>query len=189
MKGWLQLFSAEMESWLALQVAPQHENKVATILDYKGFEQFFPTYNSKRHWSDRVKIIMRPLFPGYIFCRSPRSKTAAILATPGVNRIVSFGGKPCVIPDEEIARLHSIVKAGMDPRPFPYLNTGQRVRIIRDGVLFGMVGILTKIKNRSRLVVSVDMIAKSISIEVDYQDVASEDKYGSVECNQRMLVT
>jgi transcriptional antiterminator NusG len=176
------LFFSEMESWLALQVAPQHENKVATILDYKGFEQFFPTYKSRRLWSDRIKVIIRPLFPGYIFCRSRRSKIAAILATPGVNRIVSFGGKPCVVPDEDIGKLHTIVKAGVDPRPFPYLNTGERVRIIRDGVLFGMVGILTKIKNRSRLVVSVDMITKSISIEVDYQDVASEDKYTGMEC-------
>ena len=182
------MFSSEMESWLALQVAPQHENKVAAILDYKGFEQFFPTYKSRRLWSDRIKIIIRPLFPGYIFCRSRRSKIAAILGTPGVNRIVSFGGKPCVIPDEDIGKLHTIVKAGMDPRPFPYLNTGERVRIIRDGVLFGMVGILTKIKNRSRLVVSVDMITKSISIEVDYQDVASEGKYTGMECNQQVFI-
>jgi transcription antitermination factor NusG len=163
-----------MESWLALQIAPQHEKKVATILEYKGFEQFFPTYKSKRRWSDRIKVIIQPLFPGYIFCRSQRSRVAAILATPGVNRIVSFGGKPCPVADEEIAILQKVVSAGVDPRPFPYLSTGQRVRIIQEGVLFGIVGILTKIKNRARLVVSVDMITKSISIEVDHRDVIPE---------------
>ena len=163
-----------MESWLAIQVAPQHERKVATVLEFKGFEQFFPTYKSKRRWSDRIKAITLPLFPGYVFCRSQRSRGAAILATPGVNRIVSFGGKPCLISDQEIETLRKIVSAGVDPRPFPYLSTGQHVRIIQEGVLFGIVGILTKIKNSARLVVSVDMITKSISIEVDQHDVVPE---------------
>jgi len=168
------VYSSETKSWLAVQVAPQHERKVATILECKGFEQFFPTYPSKRRWSDRIKIIDLPLFPGYIFCRSPRSRVAAILATPGVNRIVSFGGKPSPVPDDEITTLHRIVQARVDPRPFPYLSAGQRVRIIREGVLFGIAGILTKIKNCARLVVSVDMITRSISIEVNQRDVTPE---------------
>ncbi len=99
---------------------------------------------------------------------------APILATPGVNRIVSFGGKPCPVADEDIAALQRIVSAGVDPRPFPYLTTGQRVRIIQEGALFGIVGVLTKVKNRKRLVVSVDLITKSISVEVDQQHVAPE---------------
>jgi transcription antitermination factor NusG len=168
------LFSPDMESWLALQVAPQHEKKVATVLEFKGFEQFYPTYKSKRRWSDRIKVILQPLFPGYVFCRSRQSGAGAILATPGVNRIVSFGGKPCPVPDQEIATLQKVVSAGVDPRPFPYLTTGQRVRIIQEGVLFGIVGILTQIKNSVRLVVSVDMITKSMSIEVNQHDVVPE---------------
>lgn len=93
------------------------------------------------------------------------------MATSGVNRVVSFGGKPCPVPDQEIEVLRRIVSAGVDPRPFPYLSVGQRVQIVQDGALFGIVGILTRMKNRARLVVSVDMITKSISIDVDYQDV------------------
>jgi transcription antitermination factor NusG len=165
---------SEVEPWLALQVAPQHEKKVATILEYKGFQQFFPTYKSKRRWSDRIQVLILPLFPGYIFCRSSRSRAAAILTTPGVNRIVSFGGKPCPVADEDIATLQTMVRDGVDPMPFPYLTYGQRVRIIRQGALFGIVGILTQAKNRARLVVSVDMIAKSISIEIDHRDVVPE---------------
>lgn len=165
--------ASEVESWLALQVAPQHEQKVATVLGYKGFEPFFPTYKSRRRWSDRIKILTLPLFSGYIFCRSKRP-ISALLATPGVIRIVSFGGKPCPVADEEIATLRAMVATGADPRPFPYLTTGQRVRIIREGSLFGIVGILTKTKNHARLVVSVDMIAKSISIEIDHRDVVPE---------------
>lgn len=173
----LRLSASEVEPWLALQVAPQHEKKVATILEYKGFQQFFPTYKSKRRWSDRIQVLILPLFPGYIFCRSRRSRVAAILATPGVTRIVSFGGRPCPVADEDITTLQAMVSNGVDPRPFPYLSYGQRVRIVQQGSLFGIVGILTKAKNRTRLVVSVDMIAKSISIEVDHRDVVPE--YGN----------
>jgi transcription antitermination factor NusG len=162
----------EMESWLAVQVAPQHEQTVGKLLVYRGFEQFLPTFKSKRRWSDRIKTVIQPLFPGYIFCRSSRSRTPGILAIRGVNKIVSFGGKLCAITDDEIARLREIVSCGMDPRPFPYLNAGQEVRIIREGPLFGIVGILKKVKNCVRLVVSVEMITKSISIEVDQRDVA-----------------
>lgn len=163
-----------MKSWLAVQVAPQHELKVATILEYKGFEHFLPTYKSRRRWSDRTKLLTLPLFPGYLFCCSQRSRVTAILASPGVNRIVSFGGKPCPVPEEEITALKKIVSAGVDARPFPYLTQGQRVRIIQEGMLFGIVGILATIKNRTHVVVSVDMITKSISIEVDYKDVMPE---------------
>jgi transcription antitermination factor NusG len=162
-----------MESWLAVQVAPQHEQKVCRLLEYQGVEQFLPTYKSRRQWSDRIKIVIQPLFPGYIFCRSSRSRTPDILAIRGVNKIISFGGKLCAIADEEIARLRKMVSSGMDPRPFPYLSAGQQVRIIREGPLFGIIGILKKVKNCTRLVVSVEMITKSISIEVDQRDVAS----------------
>ena len=144
---------------------------MATVLEFKGFEQFFPTYKLNRRWSDRVKVISRPLFPGYVFCRSCQPSMAAILAISGVNRVVSFGGKPCPVPDQEIEVLRKIASAEVDPRPFPYLSVGERVQIIQDGALFGIVGILTRVKNRTRLVVSVDMITKSISIDVDCQDV------------------
>jgi len=162
----------DMESWLALQVAPQHEQKVGKLLEYRGFEQFLPTCKIRRQWSDRVKIVIQPLFPGYIFCRSSRSRAAGILALRGINKILSFGGKLCAIADEEIARLRTIANSGMDPRPFPYVNVGQQVQIIREGPLFGIVGILKSVKNCTRLVISVEMITKSISIEVDQRDVA-----------------
>jgi transcription antitermination factor NusG len=162
----------EMELWFAVQVAPQHEQKVAKLLECGGFEHFLPTYKSRRQWSDRIKIITQPLFPGYIFCRSSRSRTPAILSIRAVNKIVSFGGKLCAIADEEITTLRKLVSTGTDPRPFPYLSAGQQVRIIQEGSLFGIVGMLKKVKNCTRLVISVEMITKSISIEVDGRDVA-----------------
>lgn len=78
------------------------------------------------------------------------------------------------MPEEEITALKKVVSAGVDARPFPYLTEGQRVSIIQEGLLFGILGILTKIKNRTHVVVSVDMITKSISIEVDHRDVVTE---------------
>lgn len=159
-----------LESWFAVQVAPRHEKKVASILSYKGYEQFVPTYESRRIWTDRSKMIELPLFPGYVFCKiTHKAVTGLVIATPGVVRVVGFSGRPYPIPDHEI---DAIRKFSSFPHvsPVPYLKVGQKVRI-NSGPLSGITGILAQIKNRHRVVVSVDLIMKSIAVDVDVADV------------------
>ena len=160
------------EPWFAVQVAPRHEKKVATILEYKGYEHFLPTYQSRRKWSDRIKTIDQPMFPGYVFCRTGQQSTDALLTTPGAMRVVGFSGKPYPIAEEEIEAIRRVA-ASSNIEPIPYLKIGEIVRI-NSGPMAGVTGILTQIRNRHRLVISVDLIMKSIAVDIDMFDVVRE---------------
>lgn len=159
------MVSPEAALWFAIQVMPQHECKVSTLLRFKGQEQFLPMVSTRRRWSDRVKVVDSPLFPGYVFCRTKRSCFGTVLSTPGVHRIVSFCGQPQPIADHEIDFLHQVLKSGRDVTPVPYLSLGQKVKVI-NGPLFGLSGIVNRLKNRDRLIISVDMLMRSVAVEV-----------------------
>jgi transcription antitermination factor NusG len=162
---------SEMGSWVALQVVPRHEKSVDRILGYKGCDHFLPTYSVRRKWSDRVKTVVEPLFPGYVFCRSQRNLSALIRGFPGIICIVAFGGIPHPIPDKEIEALQQIVRGKQKYGVVPYLSRGQKVQVI-SGPLAGIFGIITQFKNHDRLVISLDVILKSVSVEIDQLDVA-----------------
>ena len=161
----------DTKHWFALQVVPRHEKAVDTILGHNGCEHLLPTCKIRRRWSDRVKTVEEPLFPGYVFCRSQRSLIEMARSVPGIIRIVSFGGKPHPVPDEEIDALKRIGCVENDVRPFPYLNVGQKVQVIT-GPLLGITGIITEFKKRCWLVMSVDFIMKSVSVEIERSEVA-----------------
>jgi transcription antitermination factor NusG len=163
--------SCEKELWFAVQVTPRHEKKVASLLEYKNYRQFLPTAPVRRRWSDRVKVLDEPLFPCYVFCRSRSSRLGGLRGTPGIIRVVSFGGKPCPLADYEIENLLRVIESKRDVSACPYLATGQTVHVI-SGPLTGVRGIITQIKKRNRLVLSVDMIMKSLSIEIDESEIA-----------------
>jgi transcription antitermination factor NusG len=160
----------QKESWFAVQVTPRHEKAVDTVLQYKNYGHFLPTCRTPRNWSDRVKIIERPLFPGYVFVRSHSSCVGKVRSTPGVIRIVSFGGSPCAVPDSQIEALQRLIWSNRDICSVPYLEIGQKVQIIA-GPLLGITGIITQLKNRHRLVVSLDLIMRSVVVEVDKSEV------------------
>lgn len=168
------MLSPEIALWFAIQVIPQHECKVASQLRYKGQEEFLPMVTSSRQWSDRSKVSERPLFPGYVFCRVKRSSFRVILDTPGVHRIVSFGGHAHPIADEEITSLQQVLTSGREVAPVSYLKLGQRVEVI-DGPLRGVTGIVTRVKNRNRLLISVDMLMRSIAVDVALGELSACD--------------
>ena len=154
------------DAWFAVQVAPRSERRVASLLEYKGYQQFAPTYLSRKRWSDRIKTVEEPLFPGYVFVRSSGTAMGGLIcATPGVIHILSFGGHPSPIPDSEIDCIRKFTQHGT-PMPAQYLNVGQRVEI-RDGPFAGIVGIVRQIRGRACLIVSVELISQSIYIDVD----------------------
>ena len=152
--------------WFALQVRPRFERIVASALLAKGYEGFLPLYRCKRRWSDRIKEIELPLFDGYMFCRFDVTKRLPILVTPGVIRVVGIGNNPTPVDEDEIAAIFSIVMAGAQAEPHPYLRVGQRVRIER-GTLSGVEGILLAEKKPARLVVSVTLLQRSVAVEID----------------------
>jgi transcription antitermination factor NusG len=158
--------STDAIPWYAVQVKTTHEKRVASLLDYGRFEWFLPVYESKRLWSDRIKRVQLPLFPGYVFCRFGPSGRVSILKTPSVMRIVGVGYTPLPIPEQEIAAIQRIVKSGLDVLPHPFLKTGEWVRI-RGGALNGLEGLIVDLRHRDRLIVSVNLLQRSVAVEID----------------------
>jgi transcription antitermination factor NusG len=159
-----------VKGWFAIQVAPRSEQKVAQHLDYKGYETLLPTYRSKRKWKDRTKLLELPLFPSYVFCRALPESTGMVLSTPGTLRVVGIGGRPSVIPDNEIEAIQRISSSGVPAAPHPCMCAGQKVRIAY-GPLTGVVGVLSQIRNDFRLIVTVELIMSSIAVEISASDV------------------
>jgi transcription antitermination factor NusG len=157
--------------WFALQVVPRHEKSVDKMLEYRGCNHFLPTHRVRRRWSDRVSVVEEPLFHGYVFCRSQSNLMEIIRGSPGIIRIVAFGGRPHPVPDKEIEALQQIVGGKREYSAFPYLNVGQKVRVI-SGPLTGISGTIMQFKNHDRLVISLDVIMKSVSVEIDQSEVA-----------------
>jgi len=157
--------------WFALLVKSQHEKSVASALHGKGYEQLLPFYSVSRRWSDRIKQLALPLFPGYVFCRFDVNYRLPILVTPGVLHVVGVGKMPLPVNDSEIEAIRSIVKSGLQAEPWPFLRVGQRVRIER-GSLEGVEGILLAVKKPYRLIVSVTLLQRSVAVELD-QDWAT----------------
>jgi transcription termination/antitermination protein NusG len=158
-------------SWFALQVKPRHEVKVSTILERKDYIHFLPTCREYRKWSDRAKVLEQPLFPGYVFCRGEKPLLPLARETPGIIRLVTFQGKPQPVPDEEILALQRAIQSRRELERCPYINIGVRACVI-SGPLVGITGIVISVKKRERLVISVDLIANSMSIEIDRSEVA-----------------
>ena len=157
-------------SWFALRVKSNREKLVALALECKGYEQFLPLYRIQRRWSDRLKDVELPLFAGYVFCRLDPTLRLPVLTIPGVVSLVGTTQKPLPVADEEIAALQVIAGAGIPAEPWPFLRTGQRVRIER-GALRDLEGLLVEVKNQFRLVVSVNLLQRSVSVEVDRDSI------------------
>lgn len=164
--------SAHVQSaaWFAVYTRHQHEKAVAQFLGFKGIEVFLPLYNSSRRWKDRIKQLSLPLFPNYVFVFAPMGDRAAIVTTPGVYDFVRQAGQPAPIPFEEIRAVRSVVENGVSAEPHPFLKSGDRVRL-KSGPLEGLEGILVRKKNICRLIISVALLERSVSVEADVADV------------------
>jgi transcription antitermination factor NusG len=149
--------------WYAVYTRVQHEKIVAQALAVKGYEEFLPLCRCRRRWSDRIKDLELPLFPGYVFCRFDAEQRLPILVTPGVHHIVGIGKIPLPVEEAEIAAIQSIVRTGLPTEPWPFLQVRQRVRI-DSGPLEGL---LLAVKKPYRLVVSVTLLQRSVAVEID----------------------
>jgi transcription antitermination factor NusG len=152
--------------WYAVYTRHQHENTVAESLSRGGMEVFLPTYSSVRKWKDRTKHLMLPLFPSYVFLHGGLDRRIKVLSTPGVYSIVGFGGHPVAILESEMEAIRKAALSGLLAEPHPFLQCGDRVRV-KTGPLAGIAGILVRRKSSYRLILSAELLQKSIAIEVD----------------------
>ena len=152
--------------WYALQVRYQHEIRLGQLLQSKGWATLVPIYRQNRQWSDRVRAIELPLFAGYVFCRFTKTECRYVEDTPGIVGVVRFEGQPSAIPQREINEIQTMLAAPGRLNPWPFLRAGDRVRVER-GPLRGLEGTLVRDGDGSRLVVSVEMLQRSIAAEID----------------------
>jgi|SRR5579859_938970 len=162
--------------WYAIYTCPRHEKRVAEHLRDRNICYFLPLYRSIRRWKDRNKELHLALFPGYVFVNVLPRERLPVLQVSGVVRFVSFNGQPAELPDSEMEVLKRGINSGSRVEPHPYLTVGRRVRI-RNGPFANAHGILLRRKDKFRVILSLDLITRSVSVEVDEGDV--EASYGA----------
>lgn len=167
-------FMKPSAAWFALFTRHRHEKAVAWQISERGLEAFLPLYKTAHRWKDRVKELFLPLFPNYVFVLASPGQRGTALSTPGVYDFVRLSGVPAPIPPAEIDAVRRVVHQSLNAEPHPFLKTGDRVRV-KSGPLVGLEGILIRKKNFYRLILSVELLVKSISIEVDVADVERVD--------------
>ena len=153
-------------SWYALRIQSRLSGLASVTLRGKGYEEFCPLYRARRRWSDRVKQVELPLFPGYLFCQFDVNDRLPILTTPGVIGIVGAGKLPIPVDLEEIEAVRAILRSGLAAQPWPLLCVGSKV-YIECGPLAGLEGIVTNTDKVYRLVVSVSLLQRSVAVEID----------------------
>ena len=156
--------------WYALYARARHEKRIAEQLECKQIEHFLPLYEAVHRWRDRNARVRLPLFPGYVFVRLRLTDRLQVLQLPGVVRFVSFSGKPQPLPENQLETLRNGLANQLRMEPHPFLRAGRKVRI-RRGALEGAEGILLRRKERMRFILSVELLMRSVAVEVDAADV------------------
>jgi transcription antitermination factor NusG len=156
--------------WYAVYTNPRHERCVAQQIEQRSIVCFLPLYRTTRRWKDRRKELELALFPGYVFVHLVLEDRLRVLQLPGVVRLVSFQGRPAALPEAEIEALRRRLAAGGRVEPHPYLCAGRRVRVTA-GPMQGLEGIIMRRKDRCRVVFSLDLIMRSMAVEVDESDL------------------
>jgi transcription antitermination factor NusG len=156
-------------SWYAVYTRSRHEKQIAAFFERQGIETFLPL---KKQWSarqDRKITIQVPALPGYLFVRCVLyAETRALVKRPtGVLRLVEHAGVPAKIEASQIESLKIVLAQTVNAEGYPWLQVGERVRVVR-GPLAGAEGFLIRVaENRHRLVISVEHVNQSLSVEVD----------------------
>jgi transcriptional antiterminator NusG len=158
------------DAWFAVQVRARRELGISDQLGSLGYEWFLPIYSCKKRWSDRIKTVQLPLFPGYIFCRFDPLNRLPILKIPGVIQVVGFNRQPVPVNQDEIRAIQVLVASGLPHKPWPYLKVGDRVRI-EAGPLRGLEGLLTEFQGNRQLVLCVTLLQRSVAVKIDSTSV------------------
>lgn len=158
----------QSENWYALLTRCKHEKLVSERLAERGVETFLPLATKVHQWSDRKKVVQLPLFSCYVFAKfaANRSDQVPVLRVNGVLQLVGSRGEGTPIPNEQIDAVRTLVEGSISWMPYPFLKIGQRVRV-RGGALDGVEGILLSKSGSSTLVISVDLIQRSLAVRVE----------------------
>ncbi len=158
------------EHWFAAYTFSCQEKRVAQHLSNRHIDFFLPVHKKINRWKNGLHMLIeKPLFPGYVFVKMDNGDRVRVLELPGVHSIVGAGRQPIPLPYEEIEALRRGMPL-LNAEPHPILKSGEKV-IIRKGPLEGMAGYVIRQKNCTRVILTLDLIMKSISVEVDSEDL------------------
>lgn len=161
----------EQLRWYALHTRARHERVVQNRLHEQGMETFLPMVEEVHRWSDRKKKVEMPLFSCYVFvrCSLKAEDRTQIYRVDSVLGVVGSGaGQP--IPDEQIEGVRTLLSGKSPWRAHPFLKIGQRVRV-RGGAMDGVEGVFLSENGDHSLVISVDVIQRSLAVRIDGYDV------------------
>jgi transcription antitermination factor NusG len=167
-----ELATSTQAPWYAVYTRANHEKSVSDQLASSSVEHFLPQYESVRKWKDRKVRLQLPLFPGYLFVQVAPQERLRVLQVRGVVRLVGFNGSPTPMPEEDLNRIREFLRQGWRAEPHPYLHVGRRARVVR-GPLAGLEGIVVRRRNLSRLVLSFELIQRSMAVEMDEADLVA----------------
>jgi transcriptional antiterminator NusG len=167
--------------WIALQVRGGWELKSACGLRERGYEEFVPTYREKREWCDRIKVIEKPLFTGYVFLRFNAGNRQTVVSVPGFLRFVGVGSAPSPIEDQEIEALKIASRMNVPCGPCPFLEVGETVQIT-SGPLSGLTGKVVRHKGAHRIVINVSLLKMSAFVEIDDTHLAGLPLQNASKC-------
>lgn len=156
--------------WYAIYTNARHEKVVARQLSERRIETFLPLYRSLNRWKDRRKLVESALFPSYVFVKIAIADRLHVLQVPGVVHIVRSNDHFLSLPDQEITSLRNGLVNQVYAEPHPYLKIGRRVRVVR-GPMAGAEGILARKKDKYRVVISIDVLMRSVAVELDGADL------------------
>ena len=158
--------------WYAVRTRSNCETKARLILSGKGIETYLPTFREVHQWKDRKKVVEQPLFPGYLFARIAdcRETRLSVLSSNGVVGILGRGERIEPVPDKEIEAVRRLLCSNTPCQAHPLLQEGAWVRVKR-GSLKNIEGLLVRLKNQTRLVLSITLLSQSVSTEIDASDV------------------
>ena len=154
------------EKWYAVYTKPRAEKQVNTRLLDEGVETFLPLQKTYRKWSDRKKLVEKPLLPSYLFVRTKAKNFHHVYRVQGIVKFVSFEGKPVAIPKRQIDNLRLLVDSDAEIEvSTENFAKGDNVEVI-SGALVGLTGELIKIGNRNRVVIRIDKLDQNLLVKI-----------------------
>jgi transcription antitermination factor NusG len=156
--------------WYAAYTCPRHEKRIADQLTNQSLEHFLPLYTAVHRWKNGRALVQLPLFPGYVFVRIALKNRLQILEVPSVVRLVGFNSSPTPLDDAEMNAMRAALENGVTATPYRYLTAGKRVRI-KNGPLEGLEGIVIYRKGKLRVVISIEMIMRSMAVDIEAADL------------------
>ena len=168
------LSAALPHRWFAVYTRSRHEKTVLAGLDRGGFDAYLPLHEVLSRWKDRKRWVQKPMFPGYLFVRTPLLELEWVYRMRGVVSVIGNGAGPIPVPDEQVESVRDLLKRPVVAAPWPHLRKGQWV-VVKRGPLIGIEGFLVGRKSESRLVISLDLLGRSVAAEVDADSVEPVD--------------